>query len=58
MEWLNWYKKKTTTTTTTKNKNKTKQNKQAKKQLASKPNYHITKYFPENLMAIEMKRQK
>ena len=25
-------------------------------QLASEPNYHITKYFSENLMAIEMKK--
>ena len=56
MEWLNWYKKKKQQQQ--QQKAKTKQNKQAKKQLASKPNYHITKYFPENLMAIEMKRQK
>ena len=27
-------------------------------QLASEPNYHTTKYFPENLMAIEMKKTK
>ena len=27
-------------------------------QLASEPNYHTTKYFSENLMAIEMKKQK
>ena len=27
-------------------------------QLASEPNYHITKYFSENLMAIEMKKTK
>ena len=27
-------------------------------QLASEPNYHMTKSFPENLMAIEMKKQK
>ena len=27
-------------------------------QLASEPNYHRTKYFPENLMAIEMKKTK
>ena len=26
--------------------------------LASEPNYHITKYFSENLMAIEMKKTK
>ena len=25
-------------------------------QLASEPNYHTTKYFSENLMAIEMKK--
>ena len=25
-------------------------------QLASKPNYHTTKYFSENLMAIEIKK--
>ena len=29
-----------------------------KNQLASEPNYHTTKYFPENLMAIEMKMTK
>ena len=27
-------------------------------QLASEPNYHITKYYLENLMAIEMKKTK
>ena len=27
-------------------------------QLASEPNYHTTKNFPENLMAIEMKKKK
>ena len=27
-------------------------------QLASEPNYHITKYFSENLIAIEMKKTK
>ena len=27
-------------------------------QLASKPNYHTTKYFSENLIAIEMKKVK
>ena len=27
-------------------------------QLASEPNYHTTKYFPENLLAIEMKKTK
>ena len=27
-------------------------------QLASEPNYYTTKYFPENLMAIEMKKNK
>ena len=27
-------------------------------QLASKPNYHTTKYFSENLIAIEMKKKK
>ena len=27
-------------------------------QLASKPNYHTSKYFSENLMAIEMKKTK
>ena len=27
-------------------------------QLASQPNYHTSKYFSENLMAIEKKRQK
>ena len=27
-------------------------------QLASEPNYHMTKSFPENLIAIEMKKQK
>ena len=27
-------------------------------QLVSKPNYHTTKYFPENLLAIEMKKTK
>ena len=27
-------------------------------QLASEPNYHTTKYFSENLMAIEMKNTK
>ena len=27
-------------------------------QLASEPNYHTTKYFSENLLTIEMKRQK
>ena len=27
-------------------------------QLVSEPNYHTTKYFSENLLAIEMKRQK
>ena len=27
-------------------------------QLASEPNYHITKYYSENLMAIEMKKTK
>ena len=27
-------------------------------QLASKPNYHTTKYFLENLIAIEMKKTK
>ena len=27
-------------------------------QLASEPNYHTTKYFSENLMAIEMKKKK
>ena len=27
-------------------------------QLASKPNYHTTKYFSENLIAIEMKKTK
>ena len=27
-------------------------------QLASKPNYHTTKYFSENLLAIEMKKRK
>ena len=26
-------------------------------QLASVPNYHMTKSFPENLMAIEVKKQ-
>ena len=26
-------------------------------QLTSEPNYHITKYFSENLMAIEMKKK-
>ena len=26
-------------------------------QLASEPNYHTTKYFSENLMAIEMKKK-
>ena len=25
-------------------------------QLASQPNYHTTKYFPQNLMAIAMKK--
>ena len=27
-------------------------------QLASEPNYHAAKYFPENLIAIEMKKTK
>ena len=27
-------------------------------QLVSEPNYHTTKYFSENLMAIEMKKNK
>ena len=27
-------------------------------QLASEPNYHTTKYFPENFLAIEMKKTK
>ena len=27
-----------------------------KNQLSSEPNYHTTKYFSENLMAIEMKK--
>ena len=27
-------------------------------QLVSKPNYHTTKWFPENLLAIEMKKTK
>ena len=27
-------------------------------QLASEPNYYTTKYFPENLIAIEMKKKK
>ena len=27
-------------------------------QLASEPNYHTTKYFSENLIAIEMKKTK
>ena len=27
-------------------------------QLVSDPNYHITKWFPENLLAIEMKKIK
>ena len=27
-------------------------------QLASVPNYHMTKSFPENLMAIEVKKKK
>ena len=27
-------------------------------QLGSEPNYHKTKYFPENLMATEMKKRK
>ena len=27
-------------------------------QLTSEPNYHITKYFSENVMAIEMKKKK
>ena len=27
-------------------------------QLASEPNYHTTKHFSENLMAIEMKKRK
>ena len=27
-------------------------------QLASEPNYHTTKYFSENLMAIEVKKTK
>ena len=27
-------------------------------QLASEPNYHTTKYFSENLMAIEIKKTK
>ena len=27
-------------------------------QLASEPNYHTTKYFSENVLAIEWKRQK
>ena len=27
-------------------------------QLVSEPNYHATKYFPENLMAIEMIKTK
>ena len=27
-------------------------------QLASEPNYHTTKYFSENLTAIEMKKKK
>ena len=27
-------------------------------QLASEPNYHITKYFSKNFMAIEMKKTK
>ena len=27
-------------------------------QLGSEPNYHTTKYFSENLLAIEMKRNK
>ena len=26
-------------------------------QLASEPNYYMTKYFPENLIAIEMKKK-
>ena len=29
-----------------------------RKQLASEPNYHTTKDFSENLMAIEMKKKK
>ena len=29
-----------------------------KNQLASEPNYHTTKYFSENLIAIEMKKTK
>ena len=29
-----------------------------KKKLVSEPNYHTTKRFPENLLAIEMKKQK
>ena len=31
---------------------------QRRNQLASEPNYHTTKYFSENLMAIEMKKIK
>ena len=27
-------------------------------QLVSEPNYHTTQYFPENLIAIEMKKTK
>ena len=27
-------------------------------QLVSEPNYHTTKWFPENLLAIEMKKTK
>ena len=27
-------------------------------QLESEPNYHVTKYFSENLLAIELKRNK
>ena len=29
-----------------------------KNQLVSEPNYHTTKYFSENLMAIEVKKTK
>ena len=33
-------------------------NDKRRNQLASEPNYHTTKYFSENLMAIELKRTK
>ena len=39
-------------------KHRDKRTDKRRNQLASEPNYHTTKYFSENLMAIEMKKTK